>query len=273
MKQKAPRLGKNRVYSNMNEKKFTSTNIEDALEKVAQDLGEDAYVLKTEKKDGKVIVTASTSAPSPERKGNKKQTSTKETPNDKFKTLISEQKLDPTLFIGLPGCGKTTILYNFLLNRSDTNIHYIRDGENHLLANSNSAIVASLLECQFSYQPILASNISQSTPVIEANIFYNDYAKSNLYQKIFSNYTSFNIFYVIDSFENFEDKIFDDVTLRDANFHIIYNKKNHAKENYLNFGYMKYISALTNEVGGQFHIVTDKDEIISSLAHKEMDLK
>ena len=257
----------------MNEKKFTSTNIEDALEKVAQDLGEDAYVLKTEKKDGMVVVTASTSAPSPVRKPSKKLPPTKESPNDKFETLISNKTLDPTLFIGLPGCGKTTILYNFLINRNDSNIHYIRDGENHLLANSNSAIVASLLECQFSYQPILAGNPSQNTPVIEANIFYDDHKKSNLYQNIFSNYTKFNIFYVIDSFENFEDKIFDDVTLGDANFHIIYNKKNHTKNNYLNFGYMKYISALAHKVGGHFHIVTDKDEIISSLAHKEMDLK
>ena len=133
--------------------------------------------------------------------------------------------------------------------------------------------MASLLECQFSYQPVITSTISGNTPIIETNIFYNDSRRSKFYQKLFSDCIAYNIFYVIDSFENFEDKIFDDVTLRDANFHIIYNKKNHAKDNYLNLNYMKYISALARQVEGRYQIITDKEEIISSLAYKETDLK
>jgi len=47
----------------MDIKTFTSSNTEDALEKVARELGEDAYILKTEKIGGLVTVTASMTPP------------------------------------------------------------------------------------------------------------------------------------------------------------------------------------------------------------------
>ena len=47
----------------MTTKKFTSANIEETLEQVARELGEDAFIIKTERVDGLVSVTASTVEP------------------------------------------------------------------------------------------------------------------------------------------------------------------------------------------------------------------
>ena len=150
----------------MTTKKFTSANIEETLEQVARELGEDAFIIKTERVDGLVSVTASTV-------GQKKNSPSISESNpalsgykvNNFQKIINDPNLGSTLVFGQPGSGKTTFIRKFLLDRNDQNIHYIRHGENHLFANTNSAILAGVLECDFSYGPIRRMSAIEVLPL------------------------------------------------------------------------------------------------------------
>ncbi len=85
----------------MTTKKFTSANIDEALEKVARELGEDAFIIKTEKVDGLVSVTASTIEPekkiTPEtNEGSATRTTYR---GNNFQNIINDPNLKPTLVL------------------------------------------------------------------------------------------------------------------------------------------------------------------------------
>jgi hypothetical protein len=250
----------------MTMKTFTSTNTEEALEKVAREFGEDAYIIKTEKVDGLVTVTASNTAPSPVERETRKTDAPltygkPQASHGSFHSVISSRHLSATLIFGRPGCGKTSFIYKFLLDRQDSEIHYLRDGQNNLLANSNSAVAAGLLECNFSYHPIETNMTTIGTPIIESDLGPDPAKSIRTYREIAENYSDLNIFYLIDSFEGFRLDILENLKDIGTNIFIIYNKKDPVNRNYLKKDFVNLISACFHKPDQEFSIAIDRQEI------------
>ena len=247
----------------MTTKKFTSANIDDALEKVARELGEDAFVIKTEKIDGLVSVTASTVEP--EKKitsdTNRGSATTNAYRGNNFHNIINDSDLMPTLVFGQPGSGKTTFIRKLLLDRDDQNIHYIRNGENHLFANTNSAILAGVLECDFSYGPIRRMSTIDGTKVIETDIEDIDQGEPLLYEKLIAAGQIPNAIYVIDSFETIQLSLVEKLKP-----FIVYNKKDPKLSNYLKQSDVDRISAAMFRDRQGYEIEADRDTLRAMLA-------
>jgi len=247
----------------MTTKKFTSANIDEALEKVARELGEDAFIIKTEKVEGLVSVTASTVEP--EKKiapdTNEGSTSGATYIGNNFQNIINDPDLKPTLVFGQPGSGKTTFIRKLLLDRNDQNIHYLRDGENHLFANTNSAILAGILECDFSYGPIRRMSTIDGTKVIETDIEDIDQGEPSLYQKLIASGQIPNAIYVIDSFETIQLSLVE--KLRPF---IVYNKKDPKLSNYLKQSDVDRISAAMFRDRQGYEIEANRDTLRAMLA-------
>ena len=167
----------------MTTKKFTSANIEETLEQVARELGEDAFIIKTEKVDGLVSITASTVEPEKKQPLDINESNTAPSGHkvNNFQKIINDPNLGGTLVFGQPGSGKTTFIRKFLLDRNDQNIHYIRHGENHLF-NNTSAILAGVLECDFSYGPIRQMSTIDGATVVETDIEDIGHGESSFYR-------------------------------------------------------------------------------------------
>jgi len=247
----------------MTTKKFTSANIDEALEKVARELGEDAFIIKTEKVDGLVSVTASTIEPekkiTPETYEGSATRTTYRANN--FQNFIIDPNLKPTLVFGQPGSGKTTLIRKLLLDRNDQNIHYLRDGENHLFANTNSAILAGILECDFSYGPIRRMSTIDGTKVIETDIEDIDQGEPSLYQKLIASGQIPNAIYVIDSFETIQLSLVEKLKP-----FIVYNKKDPKLSNYLKQSDVDRISAAMFRDRQGYEIEADRDTLRAMLA-------
>ena len=247
----------------MTTKKFTSSNIDEALEKVARELGEDAFIIKTEKIEGLVSITASTVEPEKKITPNTNKASATGATyrEDNFQKIIDDPDLRPTLVFGQPGSGKTTFIRKLLLDRNDQNIHYVRDGENHLFANTNSAILAGILECDFSYGPIRRMSMIDGTKVIETDIEDIDQIEPSLYQKLIASGQIPNAVYVIDSFETIQLHL-----VEKLNPFIIYNKKDPKLSNYLKQSDVDKISAVMFRHRQGYEIEADRDKLRAMLA-------
>lgn len=247
----------------MTTKKFTSANIDDALEKVARELGEDAFVIKTEKIDGLVSVTASTVEP--EKKitsdTNRGTATTNAYRGNNFHNIINDSDLMPTLVFGQPGSGKTTFIRKLLLDRDDQNIHYIRNGENHLFANTNSAILAGVLECNFSYGPIRRISTIDRATIIETDIEDIDQGEPSLYQTLIASGQIRNAVYVIDSFESIQLSLVEKLKP-----FIVYNKKDSKLRSYLKQSYLDIISAAMFRDRRGYEILADHDKLKTMLS-------
>ncbi|MEK9847704.1 MAG: hypothetical protein VW445_07780 [Rhodospirillaceae bacterium] len=256
----------------MDIKTFTSSNTEDALEKVARELGEDAYILKTEKIGGLVTVTASMTPPpvKTEQKDNLKTTpETAPIPitRGNLREIIDAPTLLPTLVCGLPGSGKTSFLHKFLMDRHDRNIHYIRNGQNHLLANQNSALVASLLECDFSYRHAKENILSgESVPIIECDQIDIEKTGTLPYQAMINKFGSINICYIVESFETIQTDFLQSFANTNSNFFLIYNKKHPHLERFLRDDFVELISAVYCRLEEKNTLITKSEEIRAQLS-------
>jgi GTPase SAR1 family protein len=254
----------------MTTKKFTSANIEETLEQVARELGEDAFIIKTERVDGLVSVTASTVEP--EKKQHLKISESNPALSgykvNNFQKIINDPNLGSTLVFGQPGSGKTTFIRKFLLDRNDQNIHYIRHGENHLFANTNSAILAGVLECDFSYGPIRQMSTIDGATVVETDIEGIGYGESPFYQRLMASGQIQRAIYVIDAFETIQLRLIEKLSKEQLTPFVVYNKKDTKLRNYLKQSYVDIISAAIHRDSEGYQIITDHDKIQKMLAIK-----
>ena len=254
----------------MTTKKFTSANIEETLEQVARELGEDAFIIKTEKVDGLVSVTASTVEPEkkqPINLGESNPAASGYKVNN-FQKIINDPNLGATLVFGQPGSGKTTFIRKFLLDRNDQNIHYIRHGENHLFANTNSAILAGVLECDFSYGPIRRMSTIDGTTVVETDIEDIGHGESTFYRRLIASGQIQRAIYVIDAFETIQLRLIEKFSKEQLMPFVVYNKKDTKLRNYLKQSYVDIISAAMHRDCEGYQIIADHDKIQRMLAIK-----
>ena len=252
----------------MTTKKFTSANIEEALEQVARELGEDAFIIKTERVDGLVSVTASTVEPEKKQTLNtdKRDGALKDYKVNNFQNIIKDPDLSPILVFGQPGSGKTTFIRKFLLDRNDPNIHYIRHGENHLFANTNSAILAGVLECDFSYGPIRQMSEIDGATVVEIDIDDINHGDPSFYQKLMATGQIQRAIYVIDAFETIQLSLMEKFSREQIMPFVVYNKKDTKLRNYLRQSYVDIISAAMYRDCEGYEIISDHKKIQKMLA-------
>ena len=129
------------------------------------------------------------------------------------------------------------------------------------------ALVASLLECDFSYRHANENILSgESVPIIECDQIDIEKTGPLPYQAMINKFGSINICYIVESFETIQTDFLQSFANTNSNFFLIYNKKHPHLERFLRDDFVELISAVYCRLEEKNTLITKSEEIRAQLS-------